>query len=386
MQLILIVDDDPVQVDVVSFLLRRAGFEPVPAFDAEMAARLFEERQPDLVILDVRLGEADGLEVLQRFRRLRPKVPILMLTAVNAEEDRVHGLELGADDYLPKPFGQRELVARVRAMLRRGSLATSTAAQAGRLAVGYLVLDPSLHEVTLAGRRLDLTPTEFRLLQSLMAQPNTVVQARTLLKEVWGHEDMSAKNVLRVTASRLRAKLEADPAHPQVLETVRGEGLRLKTGATLHDEQESAPEGSDAAFGTDTSPDVEVAPIAMETIADLRTLYGDDGEDALRHLVELFQAAAPRRLSAMRETLEQRDAEVLARQGHTLKGSSSMVGAQRVARVSSDIEKAGRDGDLEVVAALLDRVENELAVFDQAVRTLLAEGSSKDTVQSQARG
>src|SRR5262245_62009989 len=113
MQRILIVDDDHVQIDVVSFLLRRDGFEPVAAYDAASAVRLFAEKQPDLVILDVNLGDADGRDLLRQFRKDRPRVFILMLTALSAEEDRVDGLELGADDYLTKPFGHRELLARV---------------------------------------------------------------------------------------------------------------------------------------------------------------------------------------------------------------------------------------------------------------------------------
>jgi DNA-binding response OmpR family regulator/HPt (histidine-containing phosphotransfer) domain-containing protein len=377
-QRILVVDDDPVQVDVVSFLLRRSGLEPLVAFDAATAISAFDEREPDLVVLDIELGDADGLDLLRRFRRQRPEVPILMLTARGAENDRVRGLELGADDYLPKPFGHREFIARVRAMLRRSAVPTPAPTTPERLVVGALVLDPLTHEATLAGERLDLTPTEFRLLQSLMARPDAVVPTRNLLREVWGHQDLTARNVVRVTAGRLRAKLEDDPSNPRRLVTVPGEGLLLRSAGAIDDARSS----SDGRPVTEPGPAVagpvppveESGPIAPEQIAELRLLQADTGFDALRSLVEVFEKTAPTRLAAMRDALERRDGVALARQAHTLKGSSAIVGARRVVDACATIEQLSRAADLGRVPDLLAQIETELARFERAIQSVLAEG------------
>jgi DNA-binding response OmpR family regulator/HPt (histidine-containing phosphotransfer) domain-containing protein len=356
---ILIVDDDPVQIDVVSFLLRRAGFKSLVAFDAVTAIGLFDEQEPDMVILDVGLGETSGLDLLRRFRQQRPGVPILMLTAKNAEDDRVRGLELGADDYLPKPFGHRELLARVRAMLRRAAVTVSAPKAPERMSIGSLALDAATHEASLAGRRLDLTPTEFRLLQCLMARPDAVVPARTLLLEVWGHQDLSARNVLRVTASRLRTKLEDDPSHPVLLVTVPGEGLQLKSaGAVVAHEQ----------IVDATAPEPIVDGTQPDEIAALRRLEADVGSDAFRHVIEVFEKTAPTRVSAMRAALEGKDSAALARQAHTLKGSSAIVGAQRLARVCGDLEQRSRAKQFGRVEELLQQVETELAQFESLIK------------------
>jgi DNA-binding response OmpR family regulator/HPt (histidine-containing phosphotransfer) domain-containing protein len=372
MKRILVVDDDLVQVDVVSFLLRRAGFEPITELDAASAIRQFEEQQPDLVILDVRLGDADGLDLLRRFRRERPAVPILMLTAATEEEDKVRGFELGADDYLAKPFGHRELIARVRALLRRGARPATEAPLPQRVTVGPVVLDPLAHEVTRDGVRIDLTPTEFRLLQSLMARPNAVVPARTLLKEVWGHQDMTARNVLRVTASRLRAKLENTPAAPQLLLTVPGEGLMLRAtdaGAAAASARESA--GSDAAAELAEPMSEHGEPIAMEALAGLGVLDDPDGVEALRQVVEAFEKSAPKRVAAMQDALAERDAAALAAEAHTLKGSSGIVGAQRVADLCAQLESRARRGDLTGAADRLERVLLELRAYEVAIGPVL---------------
>ena len=361
MQRVLVVDDDPTQLDVVTFLLRRAAFEPVTAADPAAAIRQFEELEPDLVILDVRLGDASGLDLLRRFREQRSAVPILMLTAAKDEDDRVRGLELGADDYLPKPFGHQELIARVRAMLRRGAIRTTAPRPAARVQVGSLVLDPMTHEVTRDGRRVDVTPTEFRLLQSLMSPPDEVVPARTLLREVWGHQDMTARNVLRVTAGRLRAKLEDDPAHPRLLQTVAGQGLLLRSEGSA--DAQPLPQTRPPSQTRD-----EDGPIALDTIAELRELHADAGGSALRHLVGMFEEAAAPRVAAMREALARRDRGALERQAHTLRGSAVIVGARRVARVCDEIETASRAGDLGSVVGLLDQVQIELAEFSTAIR------------------
>ena len=357
MQRILMVDDDHVQVDVVSFLLRRAGWESSTAMDAATARHLFEEQHPDLVILDIHLGADDGRDLLRQFRKERPGVAILMLTALTTEEERVRGLELGADDYLGKPFSHRELIARVRALLRRGTRETREPVQPGRIQVGSVVLDPMTHEVTRRGHPLDVTPTEFRLLQTLMQRSNTLVPLRTLLKEVWGHQDLSAKNVVRVTASRLRAKLDDDAVAPRVLQTIRGEGL-------IFCDDEPAPPVTPSA-STD-------APVALDVIADLQELLGDSGMQPLEKLNQVFARTAAMHVSAMRGALARADAGMVAEQAHKLRGASATLGAQRVTRICSDIEKQSRAGDLTHTDELLAQVESELSAFEDALAPLLA--------------
>jgi DNA-binding response OmpR family regulator/HPt (histidine-containing phosphotransfer) domain-containing protein len=358
MQRILVVDDDRVQVDVVSFLLVRAGFEPVTAFDAETARDLFEHQLPRLVILDVQLGQADGRDLLRLFKQKRPEIPILMLTVLSAEDDRVYGLELGADDYLAKPFGYRELIARVRALLRRGAAKTRAPVVSQRLELGPVVLNPMTHEVTRNGQLLDLSPTEFRLLQTVMERPNELVSTRALLQQVWGHQDMTARNVVRVTASRLRAKLEVDPAHPQFLQTVAGEGLIFRT-----DQRPTRP------TTTAALPD---GPVALDVIAELRELMGQMGSQPLQHLVEVFLQSAQNHLEGMRSALAEGNAVELGREAHRLRGASFSVGAQRVSPICATIEERARTDDLAPVDEELQRLEHELKVFEDAVGPLLA--------------
>ena len=359
MQRILVVDDDHVQVDVVSFLLRRAGFESTAAFDGVSAARLFDDHRPDLVILDVHLGDSDGRDLLRQFRNQRPEVLILMLTALNAEDDRVRGLDLGADDYLTKPFSPRELIARVRAMLRRGAVEVHEPVLPGRIQLGSVMLDPMTHEVTRAGQRLDLSPTEFRLLRTLMASPNVLVRTRTLLKEVWGHQDTAARNVLRVTASRLRAKLDNNSTSPGLLRTVPGEGLVF----------------GDDAPAIAAGPAATDAPVALEVIAELQELVDDTGTGPLRQLNETFGAAVEEHLSAMRTALTNRDGAALLAEAHWLRGTSGSLGAQRVTRVCAIIEEWVRAGDLTQMDELLQHLELELDVFEAAIAPLLGPGS-----------
>ncbi|MBV9580593.1 MAG: response regulator [Chloroflexi bacterium] len=360
MQRILVVDDDRVQVDVVSFLLERAGFEPVSGFDAETARHLFEEQEPQLVILDVQLGQADGRDLLRQFKQKRPQIPILMLTALGAEDDRVHGLELGADDYLPKPFGYRELIARVRALLRRGATRSREQDAPRRLELGSVVLDPMIHEVTRDGQVLELSPTEFRLLQTLMEHPDQMVSTRSLLQQVWGHQDMTARNVVRVTASRLRAKLEVDPAHPRFLHTVPGEGLMFHV-------ESPAPRVAE----TPAAPTLPDAPVALEVIAELRELMGQMGGQPLQHLIEVYLQSSQNHLQAMRPALAARDTAALAREAHRLRGASGSVGAQRVAGVCASIEEHAKSGDLSPIDGHLGQLEHELKEFEQAIGPML---------------
>jgi DNA-binding response OmpR family regulator len=226
---ILLVDDDRELIDLLAFALKRAGLEPIGAHDAATALRLFDERKPDLVVLDINLGAASGLDVLRDLRR-RSQLPVIMLTALDSEEDKVRGLEAGADDYLTKPFSHRELIARIRAQLRRsGQEWPVRRAPETRLEVGSITLDLAEHSVTKSGQALSLTVTEFRLLHCLMTNAGTVVPTSTILKQVWGYNDPSGSDVVRVTVHRLRRKLEQDPARPQLLHTIPGVGVRLKS-------------------------------------------------------------------------------------------------------------------------------------------------------------
>jgi two-component system, OmpR family, response regulator VicR len=228
---IMLVDDDRELIDLLAFALKRAALDPVAAHDAPSALRLFEERQPDLMVLDINLGASNGLDVLREVRK-RSQLPVIMLTALDSEEDKVRGLELGADDYLTKPFSHRELIARIRAQLRRGSQELpAPRAPVTRLEVGSITLDLAEHSVTRSGQLVSLTVTEFRLLHFLMINAGTVVPTATLLRQVWGYHDPGGSDVVRVTVHRLRRKLEQDPARPTLLHTIPGVGVLLKSDA-----------------------------------------------------------------------------------------------------------------------------------------------------------
>jgi two-component system response regulator VicR len=226
---ILLVDDDRELVDLLAFALRRAGLEPLPAYDASSAIQVFSDKQPDLAVLDVNLGLGNGLDVLKALRQ-RSQLPIIMLTAFDTEEDKVRGLELGADDYLTKPFSHRELIARIRAQLRRAGMVPDLKPDpAVRLEVGPIVLDTRTHTVTKRGQPVSLTVTEFRLLHVLMVHAGTVVPTARLLKQVWNYAvDAGGNDVVRVTVHRLRRKLEDDPSQPKLLHTIAGVGVLLR--------------------------------------------------------------------------------------------------------------------------------------------------------------
>ena len=228
---ILLVDDDRELIDLLAFALKRAGLEPISAHDVASALRIFQDRQPDLVVLDINLGASNGLELLKQLRHISDR-PVIMLTALDSEEDKVRGLELGADDYLTKPFSHRELIARIRAQLRRSGQDTSQTASRRppetRLSVGSLILDLAVHSVTKSGQQVPVTVTEFRLLHCLMSNAGAVVPTSTLLKQVWGYADGGGSDVVRVTVHRLRRKLEEDPSRPSILQTIPGVGVLLK--------------------------------------------------------------------------------------------------------------------------------------------------------------
>lgn len=222
MATILVVDDEAAMIESMRFFLEKEGYRVLTAGTGEAALELAGREHPDLVILDVMLPDLDGLEVTRRLRRETP-VPIIMVSARGDEVDKVVGLEVGADDYLAKPFGPREFIARVRAALRRGRGLHPPE----RLEVGPLVIDIPRRQVTLRGRHVELPRKEFDLLRVLAEHAGEVVPRRALLEAVWGADFFGEEKTLDVHVSRLRQRLEEDPSTPALIHTVRGVGYRL---------------------------------------------------------------------------------------------------------------------------------------------------------------
>lgn len=221
---ILVVDDEPGIVQAVSYNLRRLDYTPVTAADADEALRLFHAERPALVILDVMLPSGSGFDIC-RLLRQTSRVPILMLTARVSEDDRVLGLELGADDYVVKPFGMRELMARVRALLRRE---TGDGLREPTREASGLAIDPERREVRREGVALSLSRREFDLLALLAAHPGHVFDRQTLLDRVWGEDAYVDDRTVDVHIRWLREKIEPNPGKPEFLLTVRGVGYRFK--------------------------------------------------------------------------------------------------------------------------------------------------------------
>jgi DNA-binding response OmpR family regulator len=225
---VLLVDDDRDLVDLVSFSLRRAGLEPIAAYDAEGALRTLRHNTPDMVVLDLNIGADDGFHVLEELRRFTT-TPVIVLSARILEDDKVRCFELGADDYVTKPFGHRELIARIQTVLKRHAPLAPATPEAP-LACGSVVLNRAMRTVTVRGEPVDLTVTEFRLLHFLLLNAEAVVPLNVLLRQVWGHQETDSEDVVRVTMHRLRRKIEVDPAHPDLLRTVPRVGFILTGG------------------------------------------------------------------------------------------------------------------------------------------------------------
>jgi len=223
MKRILVVDDEEMIVRTVRAYLEREGFKTYAAYDGEEALREIEDKSPDLVVLDLMLPKLSGIDVTRRIRA-RSNVPIIMLTAKAAETDRVIGLELGADDYVVKPFSPRELVARVRAVLRRSE---GKVGEPERIESGDLVIDLKGREVTLAGEEVELTPTEFDLLAFLARHPGQVFTRLQLLREVQGYTYDSFARTIDTHVKNIRRKLNEDPKNPRYILTVHGVGYRF---------------------------------------------------------------------------------------------------------------------------------------------------------------
>ena len=222
----LVVDDEVPLVGLVTAYLEAEGFEVTAAYDGEQAVRLAREFDPDVIVLDLMLPGIDGIEACRRIRVFSDAY-IVMLTARTEEIDRVIGLSIGADDYLTKPFSLRELVARIRAMLRRPR---SDADSVPQRRFGDLLIDVAAREVTLAGAPVELTRIEFDLLDALTESPRLAFSRRQLLDRVWGPDWFGDEHVVDVHIANLRAKLDDDPRSPRYVRTVRGIGYRLGAG------------------------------------------------------------------------------------------------------------------------------------------------------------
>jgi DNA-binding response OmpR family regulator len=225
MTTVLVVDDEPIVRDVVARYLKREGYRTLEAADGNRARQLVEQEAPNLVVLDLMIPGTDGL-ALCRWIRSSSRLPVIMLTARGEEADRIVGLEIGADDYVTKPFSPRELVARVRSVLRR---AEPSLPPAERMAFEDLEVVPSTREVRKAGRPLQLTAKEFDLLQFLASHPRHVFSRDQLMTRVWGYSTALDTGTVTVHIRRLREKIEDDPSHPRFLQTVWGVGYRFSS-------------------------------------------------------------------------------------------------------------------------------------------------------------
>jgi len=219
----LVVDDDRVLADVIAFTLRREGFEVLMSYDGENALKRWSEDQPDLIVLDVNMPKLDGFTVCRRIRE-HDDTPIILLTVRGEEDDIVKGLEIGADDYMVKPFSPRQLVARVNAVLRRAG----STLQPSEMQVRELCYSPAKREVTHLrdGKAIPLTPLENRLLECLMINAGQVMTVDIIIDHVWG-PDGADRDMLRQLVRRLRIKIEPDPSNPEYIQTVPGLGYGL---------------------------------------------------------------------------------------------------------------------------------------------------------------
>ena len=224
---ILLVDDEDSVQKLLTYPLERDGFRVVQARDGEQALRLFGDQQVDLVVLDLMLPKVDGLEVCKRLRA-DSDVPIIMLTARGEELDKVLGLELGADDYITKPFSIREFRSRVRALLRRAAISKDRDREEEAIEAGELRIDPSRRTVELAGEPIQVTFVEFELLRALASEPARVFTREMLLRALWGDSAYREPRTIDVHVRHLREKLERDAREPDYIFTVRGVGYRFR--------------------------------------------------------------------------------------------------------------------------------------------------------------
>ncbi|MEI5908374.1 response regulator YycF [Bacillus spongiae] len=227
---ILVVDDEKPIADILQFNLKKEGFEVHCAYDGDEAVKMVDEVKPDLMLLDIMLPNRDGMEVCREVRK-KYEMPIIMLTAKDSEIDKVLGLELGADDYVTKPFSTRELIARVKANLRRHqriSEQQNEEEQGNEISVGSLVIHPDAYVVSKRGDTIELTHREFELLHYLAKHIGQVMTREHLLQTVWGYDYYGDVRTVDVTVRRLREKIEDNPSHPMWIVTRRGVGYYLR--------------------------------------------------------------------------------------------------------------------------------------------------------------
>ena len=222
---VLIVEDEMNIVDIVRFNLQREGYATLEAYDGEAGLALAREKKPDLILLDVMMPKMMGFDVCRALRAEGDNVPVIILTAREEEEDKILGLEIGADDYITKPFSMRELMARVRANIRRRSLDLNARASVGTLlTAGALTIEPSTFSVTKSGEPVDLTQKEYDLLMHLIRERGKVFTREDLMQKVWNYDYYGDMRTVDVTVRRLREKIEDDPGKPQYILTKRGAG------------------------------------------------------------------------------------------------------------------------------------------------------------------
>jgi phosphate regulon transcriptional regulator PhoB len=234
MKRILVIEDDPDIVELLRYNLEKEDFQVYAATDGKTGLELVRRGSADLLILDLMLPQLSGIEVCKEIRKSQEHetLPIIMLTARGEETDRVLGLELGADDYVTKPFSVREMVARVKALLRRSEREKDKIESEETLLIGSLTIDPSSYRVQRNGEAIQLTALEFRLLYYLASRPNRVFTRDQLLDAVWGTERFVTPRSVDVYIRRLREKIEVDPVHPHYLKTMRGAGYLFETVAS----------------------------------------------------------------------------------------------------------------------------------------------------------
>lgn len=234
MSKILVVDDEKPISDIIKFNLTKEGYDVITAADGQEALALFNDEKPDLVLLDQMLPEIDGVEVLRQIRS-KSETPVIMVTAKDSEIDKVLGLEMGADDYVTKPFSNRELVARVKANLRSRKAVSQNSEEATvhneDIALGDLTIHPQAYMVSKAGQDIELTHREFELLYYLAQHIGQVMTREHLLQQVWGYDYFGDVRTVDVTVRRLREKIEDNPSHPNWLATRRGVGYYLRPDA-----------------------------------------------------------------------------------------------------------------------------------------------------------
>ncbi|MEC1715876.1 response regulator transcription factor [Schinkia azotoformans] len=228
---ILVVDDEPAIITLLQYNLQQSGFEVSSAMDGEAGIKMVMEENPDIMILDLMLPKLDGIEVCKKLREDKIMIPILMLTAKGDEFDKILGLELGADDYMTKPFSPREVVARVKAILRRKPLIDTVEnkqSKEGKIQVGDLKIFPERFEAYIGEERLDLTPKEFELLVYLSLNKGLVITRDQLLNDVWNYEYANDTRIVDVHISHLREKIERNSKKPVYIKTIRGVGYKLE--------------------------------------------------------------------------------------------------------------------------------------------------------------